>query len=97
MYDANNLNAIARGLIEDEPIREVSYRPAAETARRRFAEAAQVAYAGHMCQRLKTVHKLVEKTFCGIQPRLLFQIIKVTVDFSPCQGTNSKERHLNLG
>jgi len=97
MYDVNNLNAIARGDVEDEPIREVSHGPATKPPCRGSAETAQTSHSGHLCERLKTFHKLVEKTFCGFQPRFFFQIVKVTADFTPCKGTDSKERHLDFG
>jgi hypothetical protein len=81
-------DAEAPYLIKDQPVLEVVYRPTAEAARRRLTKAAETAHFWHAGQAVKACDELVQKTLSGFQSRLFLEIIKLFVDFAPCERTN---------
>src|SRR5450755_1960301 len=98
MKNVNNVHAVALRLIENKPVLEVLHRPAAKAARGGFAKTTENAHSRHVGQGLKAAHEMVKKTLCGVQSRLFFEIVKMGVDFAPCEGTHGEQRHgLRLG
>jgi hypothetical protein len=87
-------NAVAPYLIEDQPVLEAFHRPAAEAARCRLTETAENAHFWHVSQGVKASDELVQKALGGFQSRLFLEIIKLFVDFAPCERTNGKVWHL---
>jgi hypothetical protein len=72
MKNVNNFNAIAFGLIEDEPIFEIFDWPTAQAAQRGPLKTARKAHLWHLGQRFKGLVDGNEKAACQFRPSCLF-------------------------
>jgi len=94
MQDVNYFNAIAFGLIEDEPIFEVFDRPTTQVAQRGPLKAAGKAHLGHLGKRAETKDKLPKEAFSDLRVSLFLKIVDMCIDLAPRERSNLKMRHL---